>query len=116
MPGRNVAARFAAYTANLTLLAVVTSGGLRFGELAEPARYEPFRQWHDHALLWHAQLNSEGWRTLVDTFAVERCIGSRGRDVRLALDDGTFQHPRPIRTGSSSGPSRSAAAPPSPPP
>ncbi|WP_157437441.1 NACHT domain-containing protein [Actinoplanes subtropicus] len=94
-PGRNVAARFAAYTANLMLLAVVTSGGLRFGELAEPGRYEPFRQWHDHALLWHAQLDSEGWGTLVETFAVERCVGSRGRDVRLTLDDGTFITPPP---------------------
>ena len=94
-PGKNVAARFAAYTANLLLLAVVTSGGLRFGELAEPARYEPFRQWHDHALLWHAQLNNEGWGTLVETLAVERCTGSRGRDVRLTLDDGTFSTPPP---------------------
>jgi hypothetical protein len=92
-PGRNVAARFAAYTANLMLLAVVTSGGLRFGELAEPTRHEPFRQWHDHALLWHSQLSDEGFGTLVETFAIERCTGSRGRDVRLVLDDGGFGPP-----------------------
>jgi len=92
-PGRNVAAGFAAYTANLLLLAVVTSGGLRFGELAEPARHEPFRQWHDHALLWHSQLSDEGYGTLVETFAIERCAGSRGRDVRLVLDDGGFDPP-----------------------
>ncbi|MFC7273137.1 NACHT domain-containing protein [Paractinoplanes rhizophilus] len=92
-PGKTVAARFAAYTANLMLLAVVTSGGLRFGELAEPAHYEPFRQWHDHAMLWHGQLNNDGWGTLVQTLAVERCIGPGGRDGRLTLDDGTFAVP-----------------------
>ncbi|MFI5894797.1 NACHT domain-containing protein [Actinoplanes sp. NPDC051513] len=93
-PGKTVAARFAAYTANLMLLAVVTSGGLRFGELAEPAHYEPFRQWHDHALLWHAQLDNEGWGTLVGSLAVDRCTGPGGRDVRITLDDGTFTAPR----------------------
>lgn len=94
VPGRNVAARFAAYTANLTLLAVVTSGGLRFGELAEPAYYEPFRQWHDHTTLWHGQLGNEGWRSLVDAFAIERRIGPGGRDVHLTLDDGSFVAPK----------------------
>ncbi|MET3426008.1 hypothetical protein BJ973_005220 [Actinoplanes tereljensis] len=93
--GRNVAARFAAYTVNLTLLAVVTSGGLLFSELVEPAEIEPRRQWHDHAMLWHAQLDDEGWGTLAATFAIERVHGPRGRDVDLRLDDGTFQVPSP---------------------
>ncbi|MFF5292283.1 NACHT domain-containing protein [Paractinoplanes globisporus] len=93
-PALNVAARFAAYTANLTLLAVVTSGGLRFGELAEPAHYDPYRQWHDYASLWHGQLDNTGASTLVEAFAVERCVGPAGRDVRLTLDDGTFRTPK----------------------
>jgi hypothetical protein len=92
-PGKTVAARFAAYTANLMLLAVVTSGGLRFGDLAEPTHYDAFRQWHDHAALWHGQLNNSGWDTLVEALAVERCVGPGGRDVRLTLDDGTFVAP-----------------------
>ncbi|MFD0517101.1 NACHT domain-containing protein [Paractinoplanes durhamensis] len=94
VPRRNVAARFAAYTVNLTLLAVITSGGLLFSELAEPAETEPRRQWHDHAMLWHAQLDDEGWGTLAETFAIERLDSPRGRDVHLSLDDGGFRVPR----------------------
>ncbi|GAA0569916.1 hypothetical protein GCM10010172_62950 [Paractinoplanes ferrugineus] len=95
VPGRNVAARFAAYTVNLTLLAVVTSGGLLFSDLVAPAEPTPFRQWHDHAMLWHAQLDDEGWGTLAETFVVERCDGPRGRDVRLTVGDGTSAVPLP---------------------
>jgi hypothetical protein len=94
VPGRNVACRFAAYTANLTLLAVVTSGGLLFSDLSEPAEPDPFHQWHDHTLLWHAQLDDEGWGTFAATFAIDRVDGPRGRDVRLTVDHGTFRVPR----------------------
>ncbi|MEU4236458.1 hypothetical protein [Actinoplanes sp. NPDC026619] len=97
VPGKNVASKFAAYTANLTLLAVLTSGGLRFGELIElpaDAADDAFWHWHNYTMLWHGQLSADDWGALVTTLAIERCFGPASRDVRLTLDDGTPQPPQ----------------------
>ncbi|WP_433302903.1 NACHT domain-containing protein [Actinoplanes sp. CA-030573] len=92
---RNVAARFAAYTANLVLLAVAVAGELRFGDLAEAAGGDPSRRWHDHAMLWHGQFDGDAWDSFVETFAIERVADGAARDVRLVLDDGSYLPSRP---------------------
>ncbi|MBG0562874.1 NACHT domain-containing protein [Actinoplanes aureus] len=79
-------ARYAAYTANLILLAVIVSGELRFGTLAEPGPADPARQWHDQALLWHSQLTDEGWEGMIEALEISPCWEPDGvRDLWLAV-------------------------------
>jgi len=106
----SVAARQAAYSANLVILAVVVRGSLLISQLY-PDHDDPVTVWHDDCLLWHSQLRDEQWESIIATFAVER-VGSPQRqvsgelprlrqnptgerDIRLTLDDGTFVVPEP---------------------
>ncbi|WP_306211878.1 NACHT domain-containing protein [Actinoplanes sp. RD1] len=94
-PAITVAARYAAWTANLTLLAVVLDGSLLFSELVGETSSRPARAWHDQALLWHSQLNDEGWDTLVATLAVRTVNRTdvRVADIAVSLEDGSFVTP-----------------------
>ncbi|MEV4017113.1 hypothetical protein AB0J35_42130 [Nonomuraea angiospora] len=58
--------RYAYYTANLTLLALVQDGGLRASELM-PGYEAPVREWRGYALLWRSQCAPEEWVSLLDT-------------------------------------------------
>jgi hypothetical protein len=94
VPELGLAARVAAYTANLTLLATVVSAELLFGDLVECVEVDPALYWHDYALLWHSQLSDEGFGTMTQTLATDRCRRANGqRDIRLTLNDGTFVVP-----------------------
>ncbi len=86
-----VPARHAAYSANLVLLAVCAAGSIRASDLfgSQPG---PVDGWHRQTLLWRSQLGTQEWTSLVETLAVER-IREGQRDLRLNLDDGTFQVP-----------------------
>ncbi|GGQ48980.1 NACHT domain-containing protein [Couchioplanes azureus] len=89
-------ARYAVYTANLVLLAVLVSGDLRFGALAELDGHDAGHRWHDQALLWHSQLSSAGWHAMVEHVAATPCRDDSGaRDVRLRLVDGSAPVPVP---------------------
>jgi hypothetical protein len=87
-----VPARHAAYSANLLLLAVCAARSIRASELYG-TQLDAVNAWHSQALLWHSQLTHEEWGSLIDTFAVDRLWDRGRRDVRLAIDDGTFQPP-----------------------
>jgi hypothetical protein len=101
-----VAARQAAYSANLLVLAVITADVVLASQLY-PECPQPVYAWHDDTLLWHSQLHDEEWDSLIDALAIER-IGSpqrrlvpnpvllpasSERDLRITLDDGTFEVP-----------------------
>lgn len=103
-----VACRQAAYGVNLVTLAVLVSGDVLISQLY-PKHVEPVGAWHDDCLLWHSQLSDEDWDSVVTAFAVERIgsprwpVSAHGprlrehpggdRDIRLTLDDGTFEVP-----------------------
>lgn len=84
-------ARYAAYTANLVLLAVTVAGELDFATMAEPGPADPGRQWHDQALLWHSQLPDEGWEQLVQAIEIDRFWTAEGiRDLCLKISQGNL--------------------------
>jgi hypothetical protein len=106
----SVAARQAAYSANLMTLTVVVRGSLRIS-LLYPDHDEPVSAWHDDCLLWHSQLRDEEWESIIASFAVVRLGSPRrrisgpsprlraeptgDRDIELTIDDGTFEVPAP---------------------
>ncbi|GGN81605.1 hypothetical protein GCM10010112_58240 [Actinoplanes lobatus] len=85
--------RYAAYTANLVVLAVLVAGGeLDFRDIAEPEEASARKQWHDQSLLWHSQLGGgDAWDAITLTLAADQCRDPDGeRDLRLRfVADGT---------------------------
>ena len=77
-----VPARHAAYSANLAVLAVLSSGEVAGSHLF-PAAREPASDWRYIALLWRSQLPSEGWAGLIAAIALERIWDNGKRDVLL---------------------------------
>ena len=90
-----VAARIAAYSANLIVLAVLVAGRLAYADLHSPRDRESAEAWHAQTLLWHSQLRDEEWGSLIELVAVERYwVEEDGeRDVRLAIDFGKTATP-----------------------
>lgn len=89
-------ARYAAYSANLILLIVCVAGEVRASTLFAQ-RERPVNLWHEHVMLWRStvfnQAGANSWDSLVDAYAVDRLWDGDVRDVRLRLDDGSFQPP-----------------------
>jgi hypothetical protein len=76
-------ARYATYAANLVLLRLC-AGAVSASELY-PDRSDAVNAWHDLTLFWRSQLSGHGWRSLVDTIALERVQDDERRDVRLTM-------------------------------
>jgi hypothetical protein len=89
-------ARYAAYSANLLLLAVC-AGGTVTGSQLYPGNDDVVAQWHADALLWRSQLAAEEWTNLVNTLALDRRWDGERREIQLSLDDGIFVPP-PVDT------------------
>lgn len=87
-----VPATYAAYSANLLLLAVCAAGTVRGTEIYG-ADADVVAQWHAQAMLWRSQLSAEDWPSLVDALALDRIGEGDQRDVTLRLDDGDFTPP-----------------------
>jgi hypothetical protein len=85
-----VPGRFAAYSANLLLLAVHAAGPLRASEFVDG---EPVSGWKRQVMLWRSQLLWDEWQSLVEVLTLERIWVGDARDVVLGVDDGTFQTP-----------------------
>ncbi len=81
-PELQVPARFAAYSANLVLLIVLTASQVS-GRGLFPAAGDPVDDWRKLALLWRSQLPMEGWEGLVETFTVDRTWDGDSRDITL---------------------------------
>jgi hypothetical protein len=93
----SVTARHAAYSANLVLLAVCAAGSINVSELVD-SRSNAVNEWHRQSLLWRSQLGNEEWLSLIETFEIERLWDNETRDIRLGLDNGSFEVP-PINVG-----------------
>jgi hypothetical protein len=85
-----VPGRYAAYSANLLLLAVHAAGPLRGSEIVEG---EPVSGWKRQAMLWRSQLLWDEWQSLVELLTLERIWVGEARDVVVGVDDGTFRTP-----------------------
>jgi hypothetical protein len=78
-------ARYAAYSANLTLLSVIVNSDLRFGEIFRKEA-DPAEAWRRYAGLWRSQLTIASWNSLVRVLRVDR-VGERDeRDTRLSIE------------------------------
>ena len=77
-------ARYAIYSANLLVLAVLAAGEVT-GEQLFPEADDPIWDWRGMATLWRSQLSSEGWNGLMETLAVDRKWHGDRRYLRLRL-------------------------------
>ena len=78
----SVPARYAAYTANVVVLAVLADGQLT-GKGMFPHSPDIVQEWRNLALLWRSQLPPEGWSGLTETIAVERLWDDNRQEIRL---------------------------------
>lgn len=86
-----VPARYAAYSANLVILAVLAAGELAGSSLFPEAR-DPATDWRNLALLWRSQLPRDGWEGLIGTLALDRTWqNNHQRDVVLRYSENTGQ-------------------------
>jgi hypothetical protein len=88
-------ARYAAYSANLVVLAVL-AGGEVTGSGLFPSALDPVEEWRKVALLWRSQLPVEGWVGLIGALALDRIWNDNQRDIVLRPDEAAGQ-----RSGSS---------------
>jgi hypothetical protein len=82
----SVPARHAAYSVNLVLLAVLTTGEITEQQLF-PGSVEPVRDWRRITLLWRSQLPEEGWNGLLRTLELYRGWDGDRRVLRLRIRD-----------------------------
>nr|MDT0658880.1 hypothetical protein [Micromonospora sp. DSM 115978] len=78
-----VPTRYAAYSANLLLLAVCAAGSLRGSDLYPDG--DLVTAWHRQALLWRSQLSTEDWTSLVDALLLQRRWAGPARELVLSL-------------------------------
>jgi len=85
-----VPARYAAYSANLAVLAVLAAGEVTGRSLFPMAR-DPVGEWRKLALLWRSQLPREGWAGLIGAIALDRIWENDQREIVLRRDERTGQ-------------------------
>jgi hypothetical protein len=85
-----VPGRYAAYSANLMLLAAHAAGPLRASELFDG---EPVSGWKRQVMLWRSQLLWDEWQSLVGLLTLDRIWTGDTRDVVVGVDDSTFRTP-----------------------
>lgn len=84
-------ARYAAYSANLFLLAVIAAGQVTTDQLFPGDTHVD--EWARTARLWQSQLPAEGWRNLVLHMTVHREWDGPNRRVRITFG---VSEPRPL--------------------
>ncbi|MFF5171929.1 NACHT domain-containing protein [Micromonospora sp. NPDC000089] len=105
-----VPARYAAYGANLLLLALV-GGGEVDGRAMFPESTDPVAQWRSQVGLWRSQLDPEEWDSLGDGLALDRGRDGNGRNVLVRWGD-RFAAPPAVDLTWTHGASSSAVVPP----
>jgi hypothetical protein len=92
----SVPSRYAAYSANLFLLAVIAAGEVDVEQLfPDDAHVE---EWVRTARLWQSQLPVQGWRNLTHCVAVAREWDGPNRRVRIMFDEVEPPSPDPYWT------------------
>ncbi|OHX06417.1 NACHT domain-containing NTPase [Micromonospora sp. WMMB235] len=89
-----VAARHAAYSANLLLLVLSAAGEVTGHELF-PEAVAPVDEWRAQVGLWRSQLAADEWDSLADLLALERTGEASTRDVRIRVDGRLAVPPEP---------------------
>lgn len=87
-----VSARYAAYSANLVLLAVAVKGQLAMSEVHPDADTDPAEEWHSLATLWQSQFNVD-LHSITQAVFVRRAWTEDRRDVVATIDDGATVPP-----------------------
>lgn len=78
----NSPARYATYSANLVILALLIAGKMNASELFT-ASDDVVDDWRRLALLWRSQLSAEGWQWLSDSIKIVRVQVGGQRDLIL---------------------------------
>ncbi len=84
-----VTTKYAAWSANLVLLAVLAAGEVTGTQLF-PQEPDPGMAWRNEAMLWRFQLTRYGWEGLFEVIALDRRWSDRRWEVLLSRNDGTF--------------------------
>ena len=84
-----VPARYASYTANLMMLAVLNGGQIK-GSMLFPHSLDIVHEWRNLALLWRSQLPAEGWSGMT-TLLLSNAFGRITSESPLRLNE----HPIP---------------------
>lgn len=87
-----ITTRYAAWSANLVLLAVLAGGEITSSQLF-PQEHDLGLAWRNRALIWRSQLGGRGWEGLHETIALKRIWDGQRRGILLWRNDGTFAPP-----------------------
>ena len=82
--------RYAAWSVNLVILAVLVGRKITGSQLY-PEAADAVNEWRKEVMIWRSQLSGYGWEELHKAIALERVWDGQGsREIRLRLNDGTF--------------------------
>jgi len=81
--------RYAAWSVNLVVLAVLVGGEITSSQLY-PEAVDAVNEWRKEVMIWRSQLSGYGWEELHEAIALERVWDGETREIRLRLNDGTF--------------------------
>jgi len=81
--------RYAAWSVNLVILAVLVGGEITSSQLY-PDATDAVNEWRKEVMIWRSQLSGYGWEELHEIIALERVWDDQRREIRLRLNDGTF--------------------------
>ena len=87
-----VTARHAAWSANLVILAVLTTGEISGSQLF-PQENDPVGPWRNQSMMWRSQLTSDEWFGLFEAVTLERTWDGNHRTLRLLRGDETLAVP-----------------------
>ena len=81
--------RYAAWSVNLVVLAVLVGRKITASQLYPEAR-DTVNEWRKEVMIWRSQLGGYGWEELHASIALERLWDGQNREMCLRLNDGTF--------------------------
>jgi len=87
-----VPARYAAWSANLVVLAMLAAGQITGAQLF-PHEPDIGTTWRNRAMMWRSLLSYDEWQGLHGTVALKRVWDGKRREIRLWRNDGTFIPP-----------------------
>ncbi|MCS7476027.1 NACHT domain-containing protein [Umezawaea endophytica] len=86
-----VTSRYAMYSVNVMVMAVITSGELDVGELLRPIAIG----WRRHALFWKSKIVDTAWGQLIDTIQLSKVVRDGKKELLLHMKDSSSDTPLP---------------------
>jgi hypothetical protein len=87
-----VPTRYAAWSANLVVLAILAAGEITGAQLF-PQEPDLGLAWRNRAMMWRSLLSNDEWQGLHETIALNRVWDGERREIRLWRNDGAFTPP-----------------------